>query len=141
MLEKYNSEFEELDIRFSSYTQGIEDSKKKHEDLLERIDVLKEKRQQLYHQAEITLEKLTDSGMQQKDVNTILENMARAKLLSSLDEEKVVVESILSALSSGGGLSDNLVPIKLKMEEAINSHKEVVSATSLENDLTENQKL
>lgn len=141
MLEKYNSEFEELDIRFSSYTQGIEDSKKKHEDLLERIDVLKEKRQQLYHQAEITLEKLTDSGMQQKDVNTILENMAKAKLLSSLDEEKVVVESILSALSSGGGLSDNLVPIKLKMEEAIDSHKEVVSATSLENDLTENQKL
>jgi hypothetical protein len=42
MLEKYNFEFEELDTRFSSYSREIDNSKKRHEEMLERIDVLKE---------------------------------------------------------------------------------------------------
>ena len=140
MLEKYNFEFEELDIRFSSYSQGIDDSKKKHEELLERIDVLKEKRQQLYHQAEMMLDKLTESGMQQKDVNTIRDNIAKAKLLSPVNEEKAIVDSIMSVLSIGE-TSESKLSIKSKIEEAVTSHEELRAASGLECGLIENQKL
>lgn len=140
MLEKYNFEFEELDTRFSSYSQGIDDSKKKHEELLERIDVLKEKRQQLYHQAEMMLDKLTESGMQQKDVNTIRDNIAKAKLLSPVNEEKTIVDSIISVLSIGE-TSENKSSIKSKIEEAVTSHEELRAASGLECGLMENQKL
>ncbi len=140
MLEKYNFEFEELDTRFSSYSRGIEDTKKKHEEILERIDVLKEKRQQLYHQAEMTLEKLIESGMQQKDVNTIRDNILKAKSLSSGDEEKTVVASILSALSIGE-LSESKSSIKSKIEEAVASHEELISIYGIESTLTDDQKL
>lgn len=140
MLEKYNFEFEELDTRFSSYSQGIDDSKKKHEELLERIDVLREKRQQLYHQAEIMLEKLIESGMQQKDVNIIRDNIAKAKLLSPVNEEKAIVESILSALSIGETL-ESKSSIKSKIEEAVISHEELIAASGLECALIENQRL
>ena len=140
MLEKYNFEFEELDTRFSSYSQGIDDSKKKHEELLERIDVLKEKRQQLYHQAEMMLDKLTESGMQQKDVNTIRDNIAKAKLLSPVNEEKAIVDSIISVLSIGE-TSESKSSIKSKIEEAVTSHEELRAASGLECGLIENQKL
>ncbi|OPY23364.1 MAG: hypothetical protein A4E23_00554 [Methanomethylovorans sp. PtaU1.Bin073] len=140
MLEKYNFEFEELDTRFSSYSQGIDDSKKKHEELLERIDVLKEKRQQLYHQAEMMLDKLTESGMQQKDVNTIRDNIAKAKLLSPVNEEKAIVDSIISVLSIGE-TSESKSSIKSKIEEAVISHEELRAASGLECGLIENQKL
>ncbi|MFA0822797.1 MAG: hypothetical protein ACC612_07890 [Methanomethylovorans sp.] len=140
MLEKYNFEFEELDTRFSSYSQGIDDSKKKHEELLERIDVLKEKRQQLYHQAEMMLDKLTESGMQQKDVNTIRDNIAKAKLLSPVNEEKAIVDSIMSVLSIGE-TSESKLSIKSKIEEAVTSHEELRAASGLECGLIENQKL
>ena len=140
MLEKYNFEFEELDTRFSSYSQGIDDSKKKHEELLERIDVLKEKRQQLYHQAEMMLDKLTESGMQQKDVNTIRDNIAKAKLLSPVNEEKTIVDSIISVLSIGE-TSESKSSIKSKIEEAVTSHEELRAASGLECGLIENQKL
>lgn len=140
MLEKYNFEFEELDERFSSYTQGIEDNKKKHEELLERIDVLKEKRQQLYHQAEMMLEKLTESGMQQKDINTIRDNIGKAKLLSPVNGEKVIVDSIISVLSIEE-TSENKSSIKSKIEEAVTSHEELIAVSGLECGLIENQKL
>jgi hypothetical protein len=140
MLEKYNFEFEELDTRFSSYSQEIDSAKKKHEEMLERLDVLKEKRQQLYHQAEIVLEKLIESGMQQKDINNIRENIIKAKSISSPDEEKAVVGSILSTLSIVE-LSDIRSSIRSKLEEAVASHEELVSTSGLENTLTEEQKL
>lgn len=140
MLEKYNFEFEELDTRFSSYSQGIDDSKKKHEELLERIDVLKEKRQQLYHQAEMMLDKLTESGVQQNDVNTIRDNIAKAKLLSPVNEEKAIVDSIISVLSIGE-TSESKSSIKSKIEEAVTSHEELRAASGLECGLIENQKL
>lgn len=139
MLEKYIFEFEELDTRFSSYSRGIDDGKKKHEELLERKDVLKEKRQQLYHQAEMMLEKLVESGMQQKDVNIIRDGITKAKSVSSVSEEKVVIESILSALSIGE-LSETKSSIKSKIEEAVTSHEELISISGLENTLTEDQK-
>jgi hypothetical protein len=139
MLEKYIFEFEELDTRFSSYSQGIDDGKKKHEELLERKDVLKEKRQQLYHQAEMMLEKLVESGMQQKDVNIIRDDITKAKSFSSVSEEKAVIESILSALSIGE-LSETKSSIKSKIEEAVTSHEELISISGLENTLTEDQK-
>lgn len=139
MLEKYIFEFEELDTRFSSYSRGIDDGKKKHEELLEREDILKEKRQQLYHQAEMMLEKLVESGMQQKDVNIIRDGITKAKSVSSVSEEKAVIESILSALSIGE-LSETKSSIKSKIEEAVTSHEELISISGLENTLTEDQK-
>lgn len=140
MLEKYNFEFEELDTRYSSYSQGIDDNKKKHEELLERIDVLKEKRQQLYHQAEMMLDKLTESGMQQKDINTIRDNIAKAKLLSPINEEKAIVDSIISVIPIEEP-SESRSSIRSKIEEAVTSHEELIAASGLECELIENQKL
>ena len=140
MLEKYNFEFEELDTRFSSYSREIDNSKKRHEEMLERIDVLKEKRQQLYHQAENIMEKLIESGMEQKDVNTIHDSIAKARSLSSVIEEKAVVGSILSVLAVGEP-SESKASIHSKIEEAVASHEELISIASLENSLTEDQKL
>lgn len=139
MLEKYVFEFEELDARFSSYSRGIDDGKKKHEEIIERKDVLREKRQQLYHQAEMMLEKLLESGMLQKDVNIMRDNITKAKSLSSVSEEKAVIESVLSALSIGEP-SETKSSIKSKIEEALTSHEELISISGLENTLTDDQK-
>lgn len=140
MLEKYNFEFEELDTRFSSHSREIDNSKKKHEELLERIDVLKEKRQQLYHQAEIMIEKLVESGMQQKDANTIRDSITKAKSVSSASEEKTVAGSIQSVLAVGEP-SETKASINSKIEEAIVSHEELISISGLEISLTEDKKL
>jgi len=55
LLEEYNKEFSELDGRSKALKEQIESSKQEKEDTLTRIEVLKEKRQQLYHQAENVL--------------------------------------------------------------------------------------
>lgn len=140
MLEKYNFEFEELDTRFTSCSREIDNIKKEHEELLERIDVLKEKRQQLYHQAEITLEKLIGSDMQQKDVDTIRDSIVKAKSISSEDEEKAVVASILSLLT-GGKTSEIKYSIESKIAEALAAHEEFISISGRENTLTEDKKI
>lgn len=139
MLEKYNFEFEELDTRFSSCSREIDNIKKEHEEMLERIDVLKEKRQQLYHQAEIMLEKLIGTGMQQKDVDTIRDSIVKARSLSSENEEKTVVGSILSLLAEGD-YSETRSSIRSKIEEAVASHEELISISGRENTLTEDHK-
>ncbi|MGB3907822.1 MAG: hypothetical protein WBL02_05240 [Methanomethylovorans sp.] len=140
MLEKYNFEFEELDLRFSSHSQEIENSKKRHEEMLERIDVLKEKRHQLYHQAETMMEKLVESGMEPKEVDAVCDNLAKAKSLSSIDEEKTVIESILAVLAAAEH-SEIKTSIKPKIEEALASHEELISISGLEKSLTDDQKL
>jgi hypothetical protein len=86
------------------------------------------------------LDKLTESGMQQKDVNTIRDNIAKAKLLSPVNEEKAIVDSIISVLSIGE-TSESKSSIKSKIEEAVISHEELRAASGLECGLIENQKL
>ncbi len=140
MLEKYNFEFEELDTRFTSCSGEVDNIKKEHEELLERIDVLKEKRQQLYHQAEIMLEKLTGPGTQQKDIDNLRDNIVKARSLSSESEEKTVVASILSVLAVGE-TSEIKSSIESKIKEAVASHEELISISDRENTLTDDQKL
>jgi chromosome segregation ATPase len=140
MLEKYNFEFEELDNRFSSYSKAIDDNNKRHEEILERIEVLKEKRQQLYHQAEMMIEKLIESGIQQKDVDTIKDYIRKAKHVSSENEEKTVIESVFSILFTGKN-SEIKANFKSKIDEALASHEELISMLAIEASLSEERKI
>ena len=58
-LEEDRKEFEELDSRLTQVEEDAKNSKNSRIRMAERKEVLKEKRQQFYHQAEALLEKET----------------------------------------------------------------------------------
>lgn len=102
-LDEYTAEFEELDANIKSLGNQIEAAKNNREHIALRTDVLKEKRQQLYHQADhvfgevITL--IGASTPEQKQVRLIKDGIAKLRTSITLEEEKQIVAGIISDLS------------------------------------------
>lgn len=141
LLEKYNAEFQEIDAQFSMLNKAIEDNKRKHDDILERIDVLKEKRQQLYHQVDQIIEKIPN--IQEKDINNLREQIANTKSLISIDEEKAAIKLIYTMISGFESILIDLSiksDIELRLDEAVKSHEELVSIIASQNDENVDQK-
>lgn len=144
LIEKYNTEFQELDVHFNQFNALIEENKRKHEIMVERIDVLKEKRQQLYHQVELTLEKILNT--KEKEMNVLREKIMHAKSVNSIEEEKKLIELLYtSVLDIENFHNISLInEVKPKIQEAASSHEElndiISSDRNYNTDLQNNQK-
>ncbi|WP_407357004.1 hypothetical protein [Methanolobus sp. WCC5] len=139
-LDGYNSEFNELAGKMRELQDNIESSKKNRADILEKIEILAEKRQLFYHQAEKLLDELKDAASDNNDlsrsVSFIKERLSKVKGALPLEEEQKQVNSILTDISALGsktpGIEDRLDALKERINEALNSRTVLDSIDSSE---------
>lgn len=140
LLEEYNREFSGLEEKVKTLKEQIESSKKDKEDVLSRIELLKEKRQQLYHQAENILEEMFDEIdeklLDNKLMHGVKDDITKVKRAFDIDEEKKVVEELLSKLNGMGNQEDiqkAVNQISTRVNEAISSSTELAGINGTEN--------
>ncbi|SFM61434.1 hypothetical protein [Methanolobus profundi] len=142
LLGEYNDEFGQLGNKLKELQESIDSSKRNREEVLEKLEILTEKRQLFYHQAEKTLDEIdskVSSDMElSRQVSLIKEKLSKVKGSLSVDEEKAQVDSILQAITSlaskASGISDSLGTVKERINEALSSKIELSSIDCSEED-------
>jgi len=140
LLEEYNREFSGLEEKVKVLKEQVESSKKDKEDVLSRIELLKEKRQQLYHQAENTLEEMFDEIdeklLDNKLMHGVKDDITKVKRAFDIDEEKKIVEELLNKLNGMGSqeeIQKAVQQIRTRVNEAITSSTELAGISGTEN--------
>ena len=136
-IEEYTGEFKELDEKVTSLNEQADSAKANRESALERFDVLKEKRQQLYHQAENLLGdffSFDDIAVDDnKLIHSINDGIVKIKPSTTLADEKQIVEEISGKLSQISLDKDDIkkliLQIKARVDEALASSVELNSIT------------
>ncbi len=136
-IDEYNGEFNELDGKVTSLDKQAESAKKNREYVLERLDILKEKRHQLYHQAENLLGDLSSFDEIQVDDNKIIHSIydaiVRIKPSMTLENEKQIVNEIKEKLSGMSfdkqDIQKLIFQIRSKVDDALGSSIELNSIT------------
>ncbi len=140
-LEEYRKEFEELESRLNEIEGEVKNSKNFRSQMLERKEVLKEKRQQFYHQVEGLLEKDLFPKIDQMTVDKLLEDIKKLKAhIEPGEEQKLVGEFIGSfqEASRKADLEEGIVQqVGVKIEEAKNSNQELKKIEESEKQLEE----
>ncbi|WP_340820723.1 hypothetical protein [Methanolobus sp. WCC4] len=140
LLDEYNSEFGELGNKMKELQDSMDSSKRNREDILEKEEILTEKRQLFYHQAEKLLDDLEgkfSSNLElSRQISLVKERILKVKGSLTVDEEKQQVISIQQALDSlaskeAGTVSD-LDAVKERVNEALASKIELSSIDSSE---------
>jgi hypothetical protein len=128
-LEEDRKEFEELSSRLDQVEEDAKNLKNSRTRMAERKEVLKEKRQQFYHQAEALLEKETFPKLDQITANKLKEDIKKLKGQIEPEEEKKLEDSLtenLRGIFRAAGLEDNLfLQTQARIDEAINSNLEL----------------
>ncbi|MDD3043810.1 MAG: hypothetical protein PHV51_01450 [Methanosarcinaceae archaeon] len=140
-LEEYREEFEKLDRHLNQIEGDVKNSKDSKTQILERKEVLMEKRLQLYHQAEELLEKEVFQKMEAKTMGKIQEEIKKLKGQIQPEEEKEIADKFLDFLHKvapdAGMDEETFMQIATKIREARNSHMEFVSIEESEKQLNE----
>jgi len=134
-LDEFTAEFNGLDEKLTSLKDQVESAKTNKEYVSGRTEVLKEKRQQLYHQAEQVLGDISSfpdmNAPDNKLIHSINDTMPKLKSLRSPDEEKQIVDSISDRLS---GISINtpdiqrlVMQMRSRMGDALDASVELAS--------------
>lgn len=123
-LEEYKKEFGELDNRLSQVEENVKNAKNVRIQMEERKEVLKEKRQQFYHQTEALLEKEIFPKLDLITANKLQEEIKKLKGQIEPEEEQRLKDSFMEKLSEtirAAGLGENvLLQTGARMEEARN---------------------
>ncbi|MDY0387635.1 MAG: hypothetical protein RBT65_11015 [Methanolobus sp.] len=139
-LDEYTSEFNELENKMKVAQEKIDSSKNNREMVLEKVDILTEKRQLFYYQAEKLLDELNDSISDNsefsREMSFVKEKLSKVKGSLSPDEEQTKVDSILQSVSGlsskAPGINDRLAAINEKIKQALSSKIELSSIDSSE---------
>lgn len=139
-LDEYNVEFNELGNKMKELQDNIASSKNDREDVLEKVEILTEKRQLFYHQAEKSLDELDDKVSSDlelsRQLSLVKEKLSKVKGSLAVDEEKQQVDSIRQSLSElaskAAGISTDLNTVKERVNDALNSKIELNSIDSSE---------
>ncbi|RQD86231.1 hypothetical protein D5R95_04025 [Methanosalsum natronophilum] len=124
LLENYKQEFEELDNRLKSLKDNYYSQKKEKDRIIERCDVLKEKRQQLYHQAEQALWDFIHKSDQvdRKVQDDLMASFKKVRKTKNIADEKEAIDNLNSYLneinSKDKSLSKIISLIQAKVNEA-----------------------
>jgi hypothetical protein len=141
-LEEDRKEFEELDSRLTLVEEDVKNSKNSRIRMAERKEILKEKRQQFYHQAEAILEKELFPKLDQMTVSKLKEDIKKLKGQIEPGEEQKLKESFMKNLreiNRASGPGENLLlQTDARLEEARNSNLELNEITQSEKQLEEN---
>ena len=109
--------------------------------MAERKEVLKEKRQQFYHQAEALFEKDLFPKLDQITANKLKEDIKKLKGQIEPEEEQKLKDSLMENLRGvvrAAGLEENLLlQIQARIDEAMNSNLELKKITESEKHIEE----
>lgn len=138
-LEEDRKEFGELDSRLGQVEEDAKNAKNSRIRMEERKEVLKEKRQQFYHQLETLLEKNVFLKLDLLTTNKVKEEIKRIKGQIEPDEEQKLKDSFMAELREiirAKGLGENILQqVDTKMEEAKNSNLELKEIAQSEKQL------
>ena len=128
-LEDDRKEFEELNSRLNRIEEDAKNLKNSITKFMERKEILKEKRQQFYHQAEALLERELFPKLNQITANKLKEDIKKLKGQIEPEEEQKFKDSFIENLSETfrvTELEENLLlQIQVRLEEARNSNLEL----------------
>jgi hypothetical protein len=140
-LEEDRKEFNELDSRLNQIEEDAKNLKLSRTWMAERREVLKEKRQQFYHQAEALFEKDLFPKLDQITASKIKEDIKKLKGQIEPEEEQKLKDSFLENLPSfvrAAGLEENfLMQIQARIDEAMNSNLELKGIVESEKHIEE----
>ncbi|MDO9518019.1 MAG: hypothetical protein Q7J10_08240 [Methanosarcinaceae archaeon] len=136
-IEEYTGEFKELDEKVTSLNEQADSAIANKESVVERVDVLKEKRQQLYHQAENLLGDFFSFDDIAKDDNKLIhsinDGIIKIKPSTIIANEKQIVDEISSKLLQISldkeDVKKLILLIKARVDEALASSVELNSIT------------
>jgi hypothetical protein len=140
-LEEYRKEFEELDSKLSQFEEEAKNVKISRARMAERKEVLKEKRQQYYHQAEGLLEKELFPKLDTLTADKIKEDIKKLKGQIETEEEQNLKNSFMGNLDElirekGAGES-LLQQVSARLDEASSSNLELKEIKESEKQLEE----
>lgn len=140
-LEEDKKEFGELDSRLSQVEEDVKTAKNSRIRMEERKEVLKEKRQQFYHQAEALLEKDVFPKLDPITTSKLKEELKKLKGQIEPEEEQKLKYSFMENLREiirAAGLGENiLLQTDARMEEARSSNLELKEIIQSEKQLAE----
>ena len=138
-LEEDRKEFEELDSKLNQVEEDVKNTKDSRIRIAERKEVLKEKRQQFYHQIEALLEKELFPKLDLITANKLKEDIKKLKGQTDPEQEQKLKESFVENLREiirATGLEENiLLQTQARVEQARNSNLELKELTDSEKQL------
>jgi hypothetical protein len=141
LLEECRKEFEELDSMLNQFEEDAKNARVSRTRMAERKEVLKEKRQQYYHQAEALLEKELFPKLDPVTADKIKEDIKKIKGQIEPEEEQKLKDSFmenLRELTNEKGVGENLLLQTIaRLEEARNSNLELKEIKESEKQLEE----
>jgi len=147
---EYSSEFNELDQKLKSLNEIIDSSKDKKEDVLNKVEILTEKRQLFYHQAEKYFDdlkaKVSDPEIS-RDIDNVYTELLKLKSALVPDLEKQHVNTFsgkLSSIALPSNADDTVASIKARINDAmaanIDLHQIKGKDVDFENEKLESEK-
>jgi uncharacterized coiled-coil DUF342 family protein len=144
-IDEYTTEFNELGSKIKELQDNIDSSNKNRTEVMEKIEILAEKRQLFYHQAEKMLDELDESLSNSDfshDKSLIMEKLAKVKGSLSPEEEQKHIDSILQDISALGlkasGINDRIAVISDRVKNALGYKLEMNSIDSSEETFNSN---
>ncbi len=138
-LEEDRKEFEELDSKLNQVEEDVKNTKDSRIRIAERKEVLKEKRQQFYHQIEALLEKELFPKLDLITANKLKEDIKKLKGQTDPEQEQKLKDSFVENLREiirAMGLEENiLLQTQARVEQARNSNLELKELTDSEKQL------
>lgn len=140
-LEEDKKEFNELGSRLNQIEEDAKNLKLSRTRMAERKEVLKEKRQQFYHQTEALFEKDLFPKLDQITANKLKEDFKKLKGQIEPEEEQKLKDSFMESLHGvvrTAGLEENfLMQIQARIDEALNSNLELKKIVESEKHIEE----
>ncbi|WP_321430772.1 hypothetical protein [uncultured Methanolobus sp.] len=144
-IDEYTTEFNELGSKIKELQDNIDSSNKNRTEVMEKIEILAEKRQLFYHQAEKMLNELAESLSNSdfsREKSLIMEKLAKVKGSLSPEEEQKHIDSILQDISALGlkasDINDHLTVISDRVKDALGYKLEMSSIDSSEETFNSN---
>jgi uncharacterized coiled-coil DUF342 family protein len=144
-IDEYTTEFNELGSKMKELQDNIDSSRQNRTDILEKMEILAEKRQLFYHQAEKLLDELAESVSDSdftREKSNVMDKLSKVKGSLSPEEEKQQVDSILQSISElkskSSGIDDKLAAISDRVKDALGYKIEMSSIDSSEESFNSN---
>ncbi len=144
-LEDDRKEFEELTSKLNQIEEGAKNLKNSRIKFMERKEILKEKRQQFYHQAEALLEKEMFPKLNQITANKLKEEIKKLKGQIEPEEEQKLKDLFIENLRETFRVTEFeenlLLQIQVRLEEARNSNLELKGIVESEKQFEEDDSI
>lgn len=144
-LEDDRKEFEELTSKLNQIEEGAKNLKNSKIKFMERKEILTEKRQQFYHQAEALLEREMFPKLNQITTNKLKEDIKKLKGQIEPEEEQKLKDLFIENLRETFRVTEFeeylLLQIQVRLEEARNSNLELKGIVESEKQFEEDDSI